>query len=218
LEVPVVEAREHGLAQHLGTRRHRRLHHAGQRRVHDEGGQRVETRPLCSRALVDGPLRVGERRDESQRLGRVVEARRELVRALLALHEDGGALGDRGHEIFSTFTRNALNSGVLAPTSPTIGVSAFASQYCASFGFCSADTPMNPQWIGMPIWKTFLLPASVTGPRRLVTSAATSSLPRGLDTRTRSPFLIFRSAASSSGSSTKAWGWRPTSSGTCWVT
>ena len=49
------------------------------------------------------------------------------------------------------FTRNDLNSGVLAPTSPTIGVSAFASQYFDFSGFCSADTPTNPQWIGMPI-------------------------------------------------------------------
>src|SRR5207244_2347539 len=59
--------------------------------------------------------------------------------------------GPRRHPIFSTFTRNALNSGVRAFASPTKGVSAFASQYRAFSGCVSATPPTNPQWIGIPM-------------------------------------------------------------------
>src|SRR5207247_8471422 len=134
-------------------------------------------------------LRLEQRGVEAKRIGRVLELGSEILRALPALHEGGRALGDDGHEIFSMFTRNALNSGVRAPTSPTNGVSAFASQFFESSGFFSAETPMKPQWIGMPIVCT-VFPAIVCGPSRFVTSAATSSLPRMLDTRTRSPLLM----------------------------
>src|SRR5205814_2579339 len=130
--------------------------------------------------------------DEGEPLG-------ELERAVLPFDEHRGALGDGRHEIFSMFTRNALNSGVRAFASPTNGVSAFASQFFESSGYRSAETPMKPQWIGIPMWKTLVFPASVSGPRRFVTIAATSSLPRSLDTRTRSPLLIPFCAASSSG-------------------
>ena len=70
----------------------------------------------------------------------------------------------------------------------------------------------------MPIWYTFLFPARVIGPSRFVTKAETSSLPRSLDTRTRSPLLIPFSSASSCGISTNACGCSPTSNGTCCVT
>src|SRR5207249_11566152 len=93
----------------------------------------------------------------------------------------GGQCGR--HQIFSRLTRNALNSGVRAFASPTNGVSALASQYLPLPGSLSADRPTYPQWIGMPIWYTFW-PATVSAPRRLVTSAATSSLPRLDETRT----------------------------------
>src|SRR3989442_11130969 len=59
------------------------------------------------------------------------------------------------HQIFSRFTRNALNSGVYAFASPTNGVSEFASQFAPFLGSASAETPTKPQWIGMPTWNTF---------------------------------------------------------------
>ena len=88
--------------------------------------------PAC--ALEDRPLRVGERGVQTQRLGRVIETLGELAGASRAVRERGGALGHDAHEIFSMFTRNDLNSGVLAFESPTNGVSAFASQFRDSSG------------------------------------------------------------------------------------
>src|SRR5438874_1212296 len=79
-------------------------------------------------------------------------ARPELGRALAALRVSRRLFGKQRHQSFSMLTRNDLNSGVRAPTSPTIGVSAFASQYFDRSGFCSAEIPTKPQWIGIPIW------------------------------------------------------------------
>src|SRR5262249_11754649 len=58
----------------------------------------------------------------------------------------GGNRSGLLHHIFSTFTRNALNSGALAFASPTKGVSALASQWSPLL------RPTNPQWMGMPTW------------------------------------------------------------------
>src|SRR2546422_389664 len=96
---------------------------------------------------------------------------------------------DLEHQIFSRLTRNALNSGVRALASPTNGVSALASQYRPWLGSLSAAMPTYPQWMGIPIWNTFW-PATVIEPRRLVTTARTSSLPRFDETRTLSPVLM----------------------------
>src|SRR5437016_522080 len=90
-------------------------------------------------------------RSQRQRLLCKVEARAELACALAALLVRRSRLRYQCHQSFSIFTRNALNSGVLALASPTNGVSAFASQYFDRSGFCSAETPTKPQWIGMPI-------------------------------------------------------------------
>src|SRR5437870_6553165 len=114
-------------------------------------GEILRVRPVHSRAFEGALLRVDEREVKPQRLSREVVTRAELAGALAPFRE-GRALVDDGHQIFSMFTRNALNSGVRAPTSPTMGVSALASQYFARSPASSAETPMNPQWMGMPIW------------------------------------------------------------------
>src|SRR5207253_2831506 len=59
--------------------------------------------------------------------------------------------GKSVHQIFSMFTRNALNSGVRELASPTNGVSALASQLAPLVGSRSAAMPTKPQWIGIPM-------------------------------------------------------------------
>src|SRR3989475_11148043 len=128
---------------------------------------------------VSGLLHDGEGVVETEHLGRVRIALGEFRGAFAA--QRPRVRGDRGfenlHQIFSRFTRKALNSGVYALASPTNGVSALASQFAPLVGSASAETPTKPQWIGMPTWKT-CLPSMVLGPRRFVTNASTSILPR----------------------------------------
>src|SRR5437870_6341492 len=187
LEVAFVEAQQDGFAQRLRARGHDGAHHVGERGAYDVRRERVDARAIRAGAREHALLRLGHRAVQGQRLACEVVALGELARAAAPVGVAGHAFRDGAQSIFSMFTRNALNSGVLAPTSPTNGVSAFASQYLLLSGFCSADTPTKPQWIGMPMWYTGLsLPASFTGPSRLVTAAATSIFPRSLDTRTRS--------------------------------
>src|SRR3989442_16028614 len=169
---------------------------------------------MLSRLLDDGEGPV-----ETQHLRGVRIALGEFRGAFPA--QRPGVRGDRGfqdlHQIFSRFTRKALNSGVYALASPTKGVSALASQFAPLLGSASAETPTKPQWIGMPTWKTFW-PSIVVGASRFVTSASTSILPRFERTRTRSPLLMLFWLASSSGISTKGEGCSPARSGTCCVT
>ena len=68
--------------------------------------------------------------------------------------------GDRRAD-FSTFTRNALNSGVSAFASPTNGVSTLAPKPMRAW-------PVKPQWIGMPM-VCIGLPSTIIGFSRLVT-------------------------------------------------
>src|SRR2546428_845305 len=219
LKVALVEPEQHRFPKRLGPFGHRRVHDRGKGGPHDVAGEVDGAGAIVERPLVGRRLPLEKRGVEVEQLAREVVPLAELLRPFAARLPDGGRLREQErHQNFSMFTRNALNSGVLAPTSPTMGVSAFASQYLDFSGFWSADTPTKPQWIGMPIWYTFLFPARVIGPSRFVTKAETSSFPRALETRTRSPFLMPFSFASSSGTSTKACGCRPTSSGTCCVT
>ena len=146
-----MKAEDYGLAEHLGTRGDRGLHHTRERNPYHVVGEILRVRPVRSRAFEGAFLCVDEREVKPQRLSREVVTRAELAGALAPFRE-GRGLGDDGHQIFSMFTRNALNSGVRAPTSPTMGVSALASQYFARSPASSAETPMNPQWMGMPIW------------------------------------------------------------------
>src|SRR5262249_23940883 len=105
----------------------------------------------------------------------------------------------RDHPLFSRVTRNAFNSGAPALAAPTDRGSALASQCCPVL------IPTKRQWIGMPIWYTFL-PSICSGPSRFVTTARISSLPRFDETRTWSPVAIPFSWASSAGISTNASG------------
>src|SRR5207249_11581167 len=99
-----------------------------------------------SRASQERAVEVGQLPGEAL-------ARAQLGHPPAPLRPDPLSRGDRDrHHSFSTFTRNALNSGVRAFASPTKGVSALASQYLPLPGSLSADRPTYPQWIGMPIW------------------------------------------------------------------
>src|SRR2546430_3356589 len=139
-------------AEPLRPRRHRRFHHAGKSDAHQVVREVVHLR-LIRDGSLEGPLvRIDERKVETQRLLRELEPCTELARTVAPRGEDGSGLGQERHQIFSMFTRNALNSGVRAPTSPTNGVRAFASQYCEMALFCSAEVPKKPQWMGMPMW------------------------------------------------------------------
>jgi len=129
LEIAVVESKEHGFAQRLRPSRDRRFHHAREGDTDDVRRELVGGGAVLLCSLEGSLLRVDKREVEPERILSEVEPRAELSRALPPLPVDGGDLVSQdGHQIFSMFTRNALNSGVLAPTSPTNGVSAFASQ------------------------------------------------------------------------------------------
>src|SRR6266513_2715288 len=152
LEVGLVKTNQRGLAKGLSARSDRRLHDPGQRRANNIGREVVAAGAIGPRSLESALLRIDNREVEPERLLCEVEARPELACALAALLVRRRRFGKERHQSFSIFTRNALNSGVLALASPTNGVSAFASQYFDRSGFCSAETPTNPQWIGIPIW------------------------------------------------------------------
>src|SRR5215469_7225392 len=165
-------------------------------------------------------LRIEQSFVETQELARERVTAGEMTGATAAARPDlltAQRCGHLLHQTFSMLTRNALNSGVRELPSPTNGVSALASQFAPLVGSRSAAMPTKPQWIGMPMWYTFL-PLISSGPRRLVTTASTSSLPRLELTRTRSPVLIPFSLATSSGTSTNGFGWSPTRAGTSCVT
>ena len=110
---------------------------------------------------------------------------------------------------FSTFTRNALNSGQRVFASPTNGVRRLAIE--------PDVRPTNPQWTGMPTVQT-VWPFTSNGLMRRVTMAVPCTDPRFDQTRTWLPFSICFSRARPSGSSTKKSGIVSTSSGTLLVT
>ncbi|MDT4881751.1 hypothetical protein FQZ97_1176350 [compost metagenome] len=66
--------------------------------------------------------------------------------------------------------------------------------------------PENPQWMGMPTWCT-VLPSTVSGKMRLVTTATALMKPRLEETLTRSPATMPSSLASASPISTNCSGW-----------
>src|SRR5207248_7574858 len=111
----------------------------GDRRLHDAGeggpdrirGELVDVRLLVARALERALVRVGQGQVETQRLLCEVVAGAELARAFAPGRVDGRRFGGQRHQSFSIFTRNALNSGVLAFASPTNGVSARTPEFKA---------------------------------------------------------------------------------------
>ncbi len=136
----------------------------GASQIRFERIQRLLVEPALDHVLQVGPLPRkrgregsfflcdGEGLIEAQHFCGVRIALGEFRGALTAerprVHSDGG-FKDL-HQIFSRFTRKALNSGVYALASPTNGVSELASQFAPFFGSASAETPTKPQWIGMP--------------------------------------------------------------------
>ena len=146
-----MKSEQHSLLQALRSSGDGRLHDPGERIPHDERGELVGGGRRRERALEDPLLRVHQREVKAQRLIGEVEARAELARAIASLAVRRDLVSEERHEIFSMFTRNALNSGVRAFASPTNGVSAFASQFFESSGLRSAEMPTKPQWIGIPM-------------------------------------------------------------------
>src|SRR5438105_12005185 len=152
LEVCLMETKQSGLAQRLGAGGDPRLHDPRQGGANDISREVVAAGPIEPRSLESALLRIDDGEIERERLLCEVEAHAELARALAALRVSRRLFGKQRHQSFSMLTRNDLNSGVRAPTSPTIGVSAFASQYFDRAGFCSAEIRTKPEWIGIPIW------------------------------------------------------------------
>src|SRR5262249_61372520 len=166
-------------------------------------GQRCRYRSILERAEERLLLHVEQARIEREQRRREGVALQQLTSPAPApspdlhrerrhrdsFHRARRGRGLRHHQIFSMLTRKALNSGVRELASPTNGVSALASQFAPFVGSRSAAIPTNPQWIGIPMWETFLPPTS-SPPRRFVTMAPTSSSPRLGATRTRPPLSL----------------------------
>ncbi len=149
--------RDHAITQRPRSRFNGGVDDPGEDMLHGEGSEATSPTPSLTLPRKRGRggsffLCDGEGLIKAQHFCGVRIALGEFRGALTAerprVHSDGG-FKDL-HQIFSRFTRKALNSGVYALASPTNGVSELASQFAPFFGSASAETPTKPQWIGMP--------------------------------------------------------------------
>src|SRR5262249_30443844 len=128
-------------------------------------GLDVEVVPFHASNLTSLAANAGRRVDEHGKRFRLAHGRLRKRRG------DSLDLQRAAHEIFASFTRNVLYSGVKELGSTTLGVRRFAM---GPFPLVSPSLdplarPAKPQWIGIATCQT-VLPDTLRGEMRLVTS------------------------------------------------